>query len=145
MALVHRVQRSVHLAAPPDEVWRVLLDPERAPGWLGGFRLEVEPVVGGRFALVGSLGEGAYAERGEVLAFDPARLLRFSHWSALWRVPDVAESRAVMTWSLEPAAAPGGTTLSIVHELPDVEAIAEHSDFFWRVGLARLAAMVARP
>ncbi len=30
------------------------------------------------------------------------------------------------------------------HELPAIEALAEHSDFFWRVGLAQLKKLMER-
>lgn len=83
-----------------------------------------------------------YSERGTLLAFEPGRYLRYDHWSPLWRIPDVPENRAVVSLEVEPDG--DGTRVLFRHELPVVEAIAEHSDFFWRIGLAQLKKMVER-
>jgi len=69
-----------------------------------------------------------YSECGTLLVFEPGMLLRYDHWSPLWRVPDVPDNRAVVTLELEPDKE--GTRVLFRYELPIVEAFAEHSDFF---------------
>lgn len=134
------VQRSVLIAADPAEVWRVMFAPETAPGWMGGFRVASSWEVGGPFALHGMVNGAAHEDAGTLLACEPGKLLRYAHWSGLWRVPDTPENHAVMTFRLDPEG--DATRVSITHDLPVVLAIAQHSDFFWRVGLEQLRRLV---
>lgn len=131
-----RVRRSVVIASPGAEVWRKMFDPETAPLWMGGFQMKSSWEIGSPLTLGGTVSGSHYEERGTVLAFQPGELLCYSHWSRLWRVPDTPENQAVMTFRVEPEG--DATRVSITHDLPVVEAIAQHSDFFWRVGLGRL-------
>jgi uncharacterized protein YndB with AHSA1/START domain len=129
------VERSVGISAGPADVWRAIVDPDVAPRWMG-MRMVCSWEVGSSVTLTETPLGGDYAERGTLLAFEPGALLRYDHWSPLWRVPDVAGNRAVVTLRVEADGA--GTRVLFRHELPEVEALAEHSDFFWRVGLAQL-------
>lgn len=130
------LERSVLIPAPAAAVWAALLDPATAPRWLGPFRFVTDGRVGGPFAVVGTLNGHDYAETGTLLAFEAGHLLRYDHWSPLWRVPDRPEHRAVLTLRLEPEE--GGTRLHLRHALPAVEALAEHASFFWRGALESL-------
>ena len=130
------VERNVEAHAHADAVWRVMVDPELGPSWLGGFRFESTWEVGGPFALVGTLNGHAYREAGALLSVEPGRLLRFAHWSRLWRIPDIPHNRAVMTLTLIPDG--DHTRVDLRHELPAGEALAQHSNFFWRGALEQL-------
>jgi uncharacterized protein YndB with AHSA1/START domain len=134
------IERSVHIAAPAAAVWPAIVDPEVSRRWLGGFRLVSTWEPGARVSLSGTLNGHPHEEAGEVLVFEPGRRLRYSHWSRLWRVPDLPENRAVLTIELEPEGE--GTRVWIRQALPDVVAIAPHADFFWRVGLGILRKLV---
>lgn len=122
--------------ASPAMVWQAIVDPERTPRWVGGFRFETAWVVGGSFALTGVLQGRPYTERGLLLALETGRLLRFAHWSRLWGVPDLPANRAVVTLTLEEEG--DATRVGFRHDLPGVVALAQHSAFFWRVGLEQL-------
>lgn len=130
------VELSVTIAATPAEVWRALTDPERMEPWLGDFRMLSTWEAGGPIELRGRLEQAPHAETGTLLEIEPQRLLRFEHWSALWRVPDAPDKRAVMSIRLEPVG--DATRVWLRHELPAVEAIVPHSRFFWSVSLERL-------
>lgn len=124
------------IAATPAEVWNAITTPGRSERWMGDFRMSSSWEVGGPFAIVGRLNGQDYAETGVILAAEPPRLLRYEHWSRLWRVPDRPENRAVMTVSFE--AEGDATRVALKHELPAVEAIVPHSRFFWGVALEQL-------
>ncbi|MFN7145457.1 MAG: SRPBCC domain-containing protein [Myxococcota bacterium] len=130
------LERSVAVRAAADEVWRVLVDPEQQPRWLGGFRFATTWEVGGAFALGGVLNAAEYREPGTLLALEPPRLLRYDHWSALWGVPDGPGNRAVLTLTVAPTAE--GCTVALHHVLPDVKALPQHAGFFWRGALHQL-------
>jgi uncharacterized protein YndB with AHSA1/START domain len=135
-APAHIVELSTGIRSSPAAVWEAMLDPERQPTWLGGFRFVGDWVIGGPVALVGTLNGREYREGGVLLAFEPQKRLAYSHWSAFWRVPDTPGNRAVLTIGLAPEG--DGTRASVHHALPEVEAIAPHSRFFWRGALEQL-------
>lgn len=135
------VELSVTLTASAADVWRAIVDPDLALQWMG-MRIVCSWEVGSVLTMTETpLGE-SYRESGALLAFEPGKLLRYSHWSELWRVPDAPENRAVMTMRVESDG--DATRLSLRHELPAVEAIAEHSAFFWRGGLYQLRKLLER-
>lgn len=129
------VERSIRIMAAPADVWRGIVEPQVAADWMG-MRLTCSWELGSTVTITETPLGADYTERGTLLAFELGRLLRFDHWSPLWRIPDTPGNRAVVTLRLEPEG--DGTRVFFTHALPDVEALAEHSDFFWRVGLAQL-------
>jgi len=60
--------------APVAEVWAAVTEPDQLRGWLAAGGAELEPRVGGRFAVRMTPGEEETAW-GAVLAFEPPRLL----------------------------------------------------------------------
>lgn len=135
------VELAAVVAASPADVWRALTTPALLERWMGDFGFRSSWVVGGPFAVVGPLNGRAYEEAGTLLACEPPTLLRFDHWSRLWRIPDGPGGRAVMT--IRCAAEGDGTRVSLTHALPLAEAIAPHSRFFWGVALERLRQLFA--
>ncbi len=135
------VERSVSIEASPADIWRAIVDPELGLRWMGK-RVVCSWEVGSPVTLTETPLGPDYSERNTLLAFEPSRLLRYDHWSPLWRVPDVPGNRAVVTLQVEP----DGDQARVLfrQELPVVEALAEHSDFFWRVGLGQLKALMER-
>jgi uncharacterized protein YndB with AHSA1/START domain len=129
------VELSVTLGASAADVWRAIVDPELAPQWMG-LRIACSWEIGSAVTITETPLGPHYSERGTLLAFEPGKLLRFSHWSKLWRLPDAPGNHAVMTMRVESDG--DATRLSLTHELPPVEAIAQHSEFFWRGGLYQL-------
>lgn len=134
------VERSVVIRAAVDATWRAMMDPELGHRWLGGFRFVSSWEVGGPVSMVGTLNGEDYRDVGTVRMFEAGRVVQYDHWSTLWRVPDAPENRAVLTFSVEPEGE--GTRVAIRHELPAVEALAQHSNFFWRGALEQLRRLV---
>ena len=131
------VELSVAIAAAPAEVWRAITVPALTERWMGGFQMSSSWEVGGSLVIAGRLNGRDYSETGVVLAAQPPTLLRYDHWSRLWRVPDLPANRAVMTIRITPDD-DDVTRVSLKHELPAVEAIVPHSRFFWTVALEQL-------
>jgi uncharacterized protein YndB with AHSA1/START domain len=135
------VERAVKISAPPEDVWRAIVEPELGAQWMG-MRILCDWQIGSTILLTETPLGPDYREQGKLLDFEPGRLLRYDHYSSLWRIPDHPSSRAVV--SLELDADGSATRVLFRHELPIVEAIAEHSDLFWRVGLEQLKALFER-
>jgi uncharacterized protein YndB with AHSA1/START domain len=135
------VELSVTLTASSADVWRAIVDSDLAPQWMA-MRIACSWKVGSVLTITETPLGARYSERGTLLAFEPGKLLRYSHWSKLWRLPDAPGNRAVMTMRVESDG--DATRLSLRHELPPVEAIAQHSEFFWRGGLYQLRKLLER-
>ncbi len=71
----------IYIAAPADKVWAALVDPEISRDYFLGISMEVGPGVGADFVL--RRPDGSVDSRGEVLAWDPPRLLAVS-WQVVW-------------------------------------------------------------
>ena len=74
----------IYIAATPEKVWQALTDPELSQRYFHGSRLEVEPKVGGSFAV--RFPDGRLNVRGEVVEWSPLRRLATT-WIVEW-VPE---------------------------------------------------------
>jgi uncharacterized protein YndB with AHSA1/START domain len=99
------MERTIELAAPPDEVWDALTQPELLASWFGA-DVEIEARRGG--AVDARFPDGT-RRRGVVQAVDPPRRLAFR-----WRpVPPAAGDASVVELVLR---VEGGTTILTVVE-----------------------------
>lgn len=105
----------IDIGAPPEQVFRALVDPEQVLRWWGQagvyqckeFRADVRP--GGRWRSAGIGPDGRQFEvSGEYLEVDPPRRLVHS-WIASW----TGDAKTVVSWELQPTA--GGTSLRLRH------------------------------
>jgi uncharacterized protein YndB with AHSA1/START domain len=133
------VCREIEIAARPETVWELLVDPDKAVRWWGqAVRIDARP--GGKLRI--EVSPGAIAS-GEVLEVDPPRRLVYT-WG--WEVggggPDLVPPGS-STVEIELVPSGTGTTLRLVHSgLPDEDSLASHSAG-WDHYLGRLA--VAAP
>lgn len=129
------VRREVEIAARPETVWELLVDPARAVSWWGE-SVTLEPRPGGVVRIQVTSRSTA---SGEVVEFDPPRRLVYTFgWEAGGGGPEsVPPGSTTVEIDLVPSGE--GTTLRLLHRgLPDEEAAAAHGEG-WNHYLARLA------
>jgi uncharacterized protein YndB with AHSA1/START domain len=129
------VRREIEIAASPETVWELLVDPEKAPRWWGQ-SVSFDPRPGGKMRIVVTSRSIA---AGEVVEFDPPRRLVYTFgWEVGGAGPDlVPAGSTTVEIDLEPSGA--GTTLRLVHrDLPGPEAAGAHAEG-WDHFLPRLA------
>ena len=97
-----RVERTVVLPAPPEEVWPALADAGRLASWLGG-QVELDGRLGGRVVVADEDGE----RWGTVERFEPGRALVLRLWR---RAAGLSGTRLEFTLD----HAEGGTRLTVV-------------------------------
>lgn len=135
------VTRSVEIDAAPAEVWRALTDPPSIRAWISDDDIQVTTrwEVGGPILLRGNLhGEIPFENRGTVQAFEPERILQYSHWSTLSRhaLSDAPENHVIFRFTLTPSGS--GTRLDLtLSNLVDY-AVYKHLDFYWGTTLVIL-------
>jgi uncharacterized protein YndB with AHSA1/START domain len=95
------VVKSLEISASTTDVWGALTEPDRIVRWMGGARVESTWELGGDITFTGKLHDMPYRDRGTVLAIEPERLLAYSHWTRLSRLPDVPENRTVISFNLD--------------------------------------------
>jgi uncharacterized protein YndB with AHSA1/START domain len=133
------VRRQVEIAASPETVWELLVDPVKLLRWWGmGAKLDPRP--GGELrvhVIPGSVASGQFVE------VDPPRRLVYTWgWSEGGGGPElVPPGSSTVEIDLEPT--PSGTTLRLVHRgLPNEEAAGAHGEG-WDNYLPRLAVAAA--
>lgn len=130
------VAKSIEVEASVDCVWRAITESDRIAMWMGGARVESTWAPGAEIAFSGKLHRYAYRDRGTVLAAEPEKLLRYSHWSALSRRADLPENRTVITLMIE--ATGGASRLTVRHEGLQGEDEYGHANYFWGFALQDL-------
>lgn len=135
------VFKRIDIAAAPAVVWRTLTDPMRAARWMSDepLSLDTDWRVGRPIRISGVLhGRLRFANTGVVRAFEPPRLLEYTHYSSLSRRarPGAPERHAVLRFELAPDGA--GTRVQLrLGELADY-AIYGHLNYYWELALAAL-------
>ena len=105
---------TVDINAPRTEVWQALTDPDLIEKYMFGAQVISDWVVGSSIIWMGEWQGKAYQDKGEVLAVDPPRLLRYSHFSPLSGAEDRPENYHTVTCEL--SGEDGFTHLELTQE-----------------------------
>jgi uncharacterized protein YndB with AHSA1/START domain len=135
MEQAYLVEKSVEINASPDRVWRALTEPDTIEKWMAGARVDAKWEVGSKIIFRGTMPNfnRKYQDHGTVLAIEPEKLLRYSHWSQMSRLPDAPHNRTRVTFILE--GTENKTRLTVRHENFHYEDEYKHANFFWNVAL----------
>ena|SRR5262245_49347588 len=97
------VVKSIEISTSINDVWGALTEPDKIAQWMGGVRVESKWELGGDITFTGEMPgfNKICHDRGTVVAIDREKLLKYSHWTELSRLPDAPENRAVITFSLD--------------------------------------------
>jgi uncharacterized protein YndB with AHSA1/START domain len=138
------VVKSIDISASTNDVWRALTEPDKIAQWMSGARVESKWEIGGDITFTGEMTNfnKAYRDRGTVLALDREKLLKYSHWSEISRLPDAPENRTVITFSLNWTGT--ATRLTVHHERFYSEAAYKHANFFWGFALTDVKNLLER-
>lgn len=136
MAKLTEISDEIAIAAPPEAVWRLLTQPDGPRRWMDGAAVRSDWTVGAPVEIELVLEGVLRRDRGTVLAVEPGRLLRYSHWSEISRRPDTPETRSEVTFEL--TASDDGTRLRVTQSRLTAAAAGLHARFFWRSALTVL-------
>lgn len=118
----------VDIDAPAERVWEVLTSPEQLKELWFGAEVETDWQVGSPITWSGEWEGKPYQDKGEILAIEPQRLLRVTHFSPLTGQPDVPENYHTLTYTLT-----GNTHLKLEQDNNSSEDEAEHSRTMWEM------------
>lgn len=135
--------QSVIIAATLDRVWNALVDPAAIKAYMFGTDVVTEWTEGSSITWKGEWQGKPYEDRGIILANQPARLLRYSHFSPLSGLPDTPENYHTVTVELEKQA--DGVLVTLTQDNNPTEKAREHSEANWAAMLEALKAFVEKP
>ncbi len=101
-------EKRVNINAPVDVVWQALIDPTLVKQYMHGTDMQTTWEVGSPITWKGEWQGKTYEDKGTVLAVEPNRLLRITHWSPMGGSEDKPENYHDVTYEL---AERGGETV----------------------------------
>jgi uncharacterized protein YndB with AHSA1/START domain len=121
------------ISAPAARVWEVLTDPVQLKELWFGAKVETDWQVGSAITWSGEWEGKPYQDKGEILAVEPERLLKLTHFSPLTGQPDVPENYHTLTYELT-----GNTHLKLTQDNNASEEEAKHSQSMWETLVAKV-------
>jgi uncharacterized protein YndB with AHSA1/START domain len=136
----HVATATTEISASPSQVWAALTEPDQISKYMFGTRVKTDWQPGSPITWNGEWEGKPYEDRGEILQFDPPKLLVHTHWSDISGKPDSSEHYQEVSWAL--AQRDGATELTITERnLPSEEGKAA-SEESWRTVLDNLKNML---
>ena len=105
---------TVTIHATPGEVWNALTEPEMVKQYMHGTQMSTDWKQGSPISWKGEWKGQAYEDKGKVLAVEPERLLKYTHWSPMGGSEDKPENYHTLTYEL--AGDHGDTTLKLTQD-----------------------------
>ena len=103
----------IYIAATPEKVWQALTSAQFSRQYFFGFAVEIEPKIGGAFAVRAP--NGSLHIEGKVIACDPPRKLTVT-WNVTW--PGLVDKlgQTLVTYEIEQAGDAIRLTMTESHE-----------------------------
>jgi uncharacterized protein YndB with AHSA1/START domain len=92
--------KTVTIDAPRDRVWNALTDPKMVKQYMHGTNMSTDWREGSPIKWKGEWKGKPYEDKGTVLAFEPKKLLRYTHWSPMGGSEDKPENYHTVTYEL---------------------------------------------
>ena len=105
---------TVTIHATRQEVWNALTKPEMVKQYMHGTEMSTDWKEGSPIVWRGEWKGRSYEDKGTVLAVNPQRLLRYTHWSPMGGTEDRPENYHTVTYEL--AGDDGKTTLTLTQD-----------------------------
>jgi len=96
----HIAHAEIEIDANPSRVWRALTDPAEVKAYFFGTDLVTDWQPGSPIYWRGEWKGKPYEDKGEILKFEPDRLLRTTHFSPLTGQDDVPENYHEVSYAL---------------------------------------------
>ena len=119
--------------APASKVWQALVNPELIKQYLFNTDVISDWKVGSPITYRGEWEGKPFEDKGEILAIEPEKTLKSTHWSPLSGVPDVLENYHTVTYTLSDQG--DDTEVTITQDNNASEEDKSHSEKNWETVL----------
>jgi uncharacterized protein YndB with AHSA1/START domain len=106
--------KTVNIDATRERVWEALTDPEKVKQYMHGTEMSTDWKEGSPIVWKGEWKGRSYEDKGTVLAVEPQKLLKYTHWSPMGGSEDKPENYHTVTYEL--AGEDGKTTLTLTQD-----------------------------
>ncbi len=134
------VQKSVQVSAPVSKVWEALTNPEMVKQYLFGTQLVTNWQVGSSIVFQGSYEGKEYQDKGEIVQFEPEKLLQYTYLSSFSGLENKEENYSLVTY--EVSGVDGDVTLKVSQKGFANEQAREHSESSWNMVLNGIKKLV---
>jgi uncharacterized protein YndB with AHSA1/START domain len=93
-------KKQITVNASPDVVWRALTDPAMVRRYMHGTNMQTDWTVGSAITWKGEWQGKTYEDKGTVVAVEPKKLLKVTHWSPMGGSEDKPENYHTVTYEL---------------------------------------------
>jgi uncharacterized protein YndB with AHSA1/START domain len=115
--------------ADPAAIWAVITDPRQLGQAFFGATVDTDWRVGSPITYRGEWEGRSFEDKGEIVKFEPDKLLQFTHFSPLSGQPDIPENHHMVTFDLAPRG--DGTELVITQTNAASQEERNHSEANW--------------
>jgi uncharacterized protein YndB with AHSA1/START domain len=126
----HVVNTSIHIDAPPSEVWDALTEPGQIKKYMFGADVHTDWKPGSPLSFTGTYQGRSYADKGRVLECVPERKLVHTYWSSMAGEPDRPENYKTVSYGLREER--DRTLLTLTQDHDATEEAREHAEQNWR-------------
>jgi|ERR1041385_4010894 uncharacterized protein YndB with AHSA1/START domain len=133
------ITKTITILASAAKVWQTITDPELIQEWLtenGTTTVSSDWKIGSPILFTGTWHKVKYEDKGEIIQFEPERVLAYSYWSKFSRLPDRPENYSVIEFRLTPQE--DQTILTLTHSHLVAEGMLGHSNFYWNITLNKI-------
>ena len=131
---------SIDIQATPERVWQALTDPALVREYLYGAEIVSDWQAGSPIAFKGEWKGKPYEDRGTILAIEPGKRLKVTHFSPLSGLPDVPENYHVVTYAISGEG--DAARLTITQENNRDQAEVDESQKTWNTILGNIKTLL---
>jgi uncharacterized protein YndB with AHSA1/START domain len=106
--------KTVTIHATRAAVWSALTNPEKVKLYMHGTEMSTDWKEGSPISWKGEWKGRSYEDKGTVLAVEPQKLLKYTHWSPMGGSEDKPENYHTVTYEL--GGEDGKTTLTLIQD-----------------------------
>ena len=129
----------IYIAATPEKVWEALTSSEFTKKYFWDLAIELEPKLGGSFAL--RLPDGTVNVQGKVIAWDPPRKFAVT-WGVKWPPEFAKLPECRVTYEIAPAGEAVRLTMTESHSWEVPDAILSGGRMGWPAVLSGLKSLL---
>ncbi len=127
---------SITINAPITKVWDALVNPKVIKIYMFGTETISDWEVGSKIVWKGEWKEKPYQDNGIILKIEPEKILQYTHYSPITRLPDIPENYHTVTYSVTQKE--DSTHLSISQDNNADEKAQNESEKMWGMMLMDL-------